>query len=290
MTDPQHTPSAGPTPGPAPAAPSGPARRRARSFTFLVTLSLLAAILAGGFAALGTWQVYRRAWKLDLIERVDQRVHAPAVAAPGNDRWPAVNKADDEYRHVEVRGQFKHDSESFVQAVTEVGSGFWVMSPLLRDDGTTVLINRGFVSPERRDRTTRGAEPSGDVVVTGLLRITEPKGGFLRDNDPAGDRWFSRDVQAIAAARGLTNVAPYFIDAAATPPNANGERSWPIGGLTVIRFPNSHLVYALTWYGLMLMVIFAAWYVARDERRLRQQQEPLTLRANGEREDAPLSD
>ncbi len=38
--------------------------------------------------------------------------------------------------------------------------------------------------------------------MTGLLRLSEPKGAFLRSNDPKDDRWYSRDVAAIAAARG----------------------------------------------------------------------------------------
>ena len=41
--------------------------------------------------------------------------------------------------------------------------------------------------------------------------------------------------------------------------------AWPAAGLTVIAFPNSHLVYALTWYGLALMVLIAAWFVRRSE-------------------------
>ena len=44
---------------------------------------------------------------------------------------------------------------------------------------------------------------------------------------------------------------------------------WPREGLTVVRFSNSHLVYALTWFGLALMVVGAAVVVARYERRLR---------------------
>ena len=77
------------------------------------------------------------------------------------------------------------------------------------------------------------ASPRGPVTVTGLLRITEPGGGFLRRNDPAAGRWYSRDVAAIAAARGLETVAPYFIDADATP-NPGGL---PVGGLTVVTLP-----------------------------------------------------
>jgi len=100
--------------------------------------------------------------------------------------------------------------------------------------------------------------------VTGLLRISEPHGGFLRANQPAARRWYSRDVAEIVKASGVTQAAPYFIDADATP-NAGG---WPRGGLTVIHFANSHLVYALTWFGLAAMVVlWGAWPLTRARRR-----------------------
>jgi surfeit locus 1 family protein len=201
--------------------------------------------------ALGVWQVERRAWKLALIDRVEQRVHAPAQPIPSPASWPAITAAGDEYRHVSVSGYFLHDRETLVQAVTEEGPGYWVLTPLQRADGTLVLINRGFVPSERRDASTRRAgNPDGQVEVSGLLRITEPKGGFLRDNVPQHNRWYSRDVAAIAAARDLQNVAPFFVDADAGSQSGGG----PIGGLTVIRFPNNHLIYALTWFALAFML------------------------------------
>ena len=216
--------------------------------------------LAAVFAALGTWQVQRLFWKLDLIERVDARIHRAAEPAPSEPDWKAIDPARDEYRHVTAAGVFAHDKAVLVQAVTELGAGFWGMTPLARDDGSTVLVNRGFVPSDRRDA---GARASGDlpgrVTVNGLLRITEPGGGFLRSNDPAGDRWFSRDVAAIAAAKGLADVAPYFIDADKAP-NPGGL---PVGGLTVVAFRNSHLVYALTWYAMALMSVAGAWLVHR---------------------------
>ena len=103
---------------------------------------------------------------------------------------------------------------------------------------------------------------SGPVSVTGFLRISEPGGGFLRSNDPAGGRWYSRDVAAIAEAEGLAKVAPYFIDADTTP-NPGGL---PVGGLTVVSFRNSHLVYALTWFALAAMSATASYLIYR--RRL----------------------
>jgi len=222
----------------------------------LAGLCLLGTI---GLIALGAWQLERRTWKLALIDRVDQRIHASAQSIPAPAAWLAVNAASDEYRHVTVTGHFVYDRETLVQAVTDDGRGFWVLTPLRTTDGNVVLVNRGFVPPERREPATRRDGDTGAVTVTGLLRMTEPKGAFLRTNDPSANRWYSRDVAAIAAARGLAPVAPFFIDADATL-NPGG---YPIGGLTVITFANNHLIYALTWFALAFMLASACLSIVR---------------------------
>ncbi len=228
---------------------------------FLAGTALVCATL---LAALGIWQVQRLQWKLDLIARVEARVNAEPVAAPGPSGWNAISPASHEYLRVRLHGRFLHDKEALVQAVTDLDGGYWVIAPLVTEDGFTVLVNRGFVTPQFRDPATRAeGAPEGEATVTGLLRMSEPGGGFLRHNDPQNDRWFSRDVAAIATARGLQDTAPYFVDADATP-NAGG---WPRGGLTSITFSNSHLVYALTWFALMGMALAAAWYVLHEWRR-----------------------
>ena len=240
--------------------------RKSRQLGIDKTLAACALLLFVGFVVLGSWQLQRRAWKLDLIERVTQRVTAPVVDAPGPAQWPRVNTADDEYRHVRLVGRFIPGRDVRVQAVTRIGSGFWLLSPLQGPDGTVVLVNRGFIAP----RSELPTPPEGPVVVTGLLRLTEPGGGFLRQNDPAADRWFSRDVVAIAQSRGLTRsgaVAPYFVDADAAPAGSEPAPGQPVGGLTVLTFANSHLVYALTWYSLALMVAGASVVLARQSAK-----------------------
>lgn len=227
-----------------------------------VSVALL--VLFVGFVALGVWQVQRLAWKTALIAQVDARVHAAPTPAPRPDQWPVVTRQDDQYRRVVLRGTYLHDEETLVQAVTDAGAGFWVMTPLVDARGFTVLVNRGFVPPGRKTPETRAdGQAAGPQTVVGLVRITEPKGGFLRANDPQHDRWRSRDVAAIAARRGLGDVAPYFVDADATP-NPGG---WPLGGLTVIRFPNSHLIYALTWFGMALLTLVGLALFRREWRR-----------------------
>ena len=251
-----------------------PADGGPRSTAVLVALAVTAFGIFAGLVALGTWQVERRAWKRDLIARVERRVQAAAVAAPGPDEWPRISASRDEYRRVHLAGTFLHDRETLVQAVTGLGGGYWVLTPLRRADGSVVLVNRGFVPPERRDRASRGAaEPKGEATISGLLRMTEPSGAFLRRNDPAAGRWYSRDVQAIALSRRLAGVAPYFVDADADAPAGTHDdpasAAGPVGGLTVTDFHDNHLAYALTWYALALMVAAAAGHLLHTERRLR---------------------
>ncbi|KAB1072390.1 SURF1 family protein [Methylobacterium planeticum] len=251
---------------PEPEAPSQSPRSRPARILVGALAGALAVLAFAGLLGLGSWQLERRAWKLDLIARVTERLRVEPVPTPPRPDWPGVT-ADDTYRRVRATGTFLNERETLVQAVTEFGAGFWVLTPLALRDGDVVMVNRGFVPTERRDPAFRSAGwITGETTIVGLLRLSEPGGAFLRANDPTAGRWYSRDIAAIAAARGLGNAAPYFIDADATPVPGG----LPVGGLTVIAFRNDHLVYALTWYALALMLAGAGIYLIHDARRSRR--------------------
>lgn len=221
---------------------------------------LFLALAFAGFTALGLWQVQRLHWKHALIARVDGRIHAAAVPAPARVQWPRITAESAEYRRIFVQGHYLQHHDTHVQALTELGAGAWVLTPLQTADGA-VLVNRGFVP----DDEMAAPPPGGELRVEGLLRISEPNGRVLRRNDPAADRWYSRDVVAIAGKRGLRDAAPWFLDADALAP----REAWPRGGMTVVHFRDHHLQYALTWFALALLAAFFAWKVVSSERQLR---------------------
>lgn len=233
-------------------------KTRPRSTGLLIGLSIVAAALVAALLALGVWQVHRLAWKRDLIHKVETRVHARPITAP------RTAGGDDAYVRVTASGKFLHDRATLVQALTARGAGYWVLTPLVTDRGFTLLVNRGFVPGEARQAYGR---PDGTVRVTGLLRLSEPRGGFLRANDPTADRWHSRDVEAIGKARRVpAPLANYFVDAEAGP----AKDARPIGGLTVIDFPNNHLSYAITWFALAAMVAGGYILLMRHEWKERR--------------------
>lgn len=200
---------------------------------------------------LGTWQVQRLYWKEGLLQTIDQRTHsAPAPLAEVEKRFAATGDVD--YTPVTVTGSFLHRGERHFFATWEGQSGFDVFTPLHLEDGRFVLINRGFVPYDLKDAAKRPqSQGAGQVTVTGLARdpLSAKPSTMLPDNDPHKNIFYWKDRDAMAASAGLpagAELVPFFIDADATP-NPGGL---PVGGVTLIELPNSHLQYAVTWYGL----------------------------------------
>jgi surfeit locus 1 family protein len=232
--------------------------RRSLLVPALASLVALAVLLG-----LGTWQLQRRAWKDALIQQIEARAYGPPGEILPESAWSGWRAEEDEFRKVRLTGTILHQHEAPVHglAPAERGApvqGVYLFTPLQLASGGLVFVNRGFVPLELRDPATRPqSQPTGEVTVTGIVRAGEERNWFTPNDDPAKNRWFARDPQAMAQARSLERVAPFYVEADATP-NPGG---WPRGGQTRLNLPNNHLQYALTWYGIALTLIgvFAAF-------------------------------
>ncbi|MEM8818170.1 MAG: SURF1 family protein [Pseudomonadota bacterium] len=223
-----------------------------------IDLTILAAAIAVfvTLISLGNWQMRRLEWKLTLIEAVETRAYGDAVGLPVGE----IDADRHAYLRVAVEGTYRHDLTQRVKAITELGGGHWVLTPLMSPIGP-VWVNRGFVPSGLRP--AMWTKPEGIVAVEGLLRISEPQGTLLERNDPDAGRWVSRDVLALSLDAGLADALPFFIDA----DHASTATAWPRGGLTVLTFRNNHLQYAMTWYAMATLFAAGMAYVVRDRLR-----------------------
>jgi surfeit locus 1 family protein len=237
------------------------ARRRLRTLLglFIPAVAVFAALIA-----LGTWQLQRKAWKEELIATLNERLAAPPGALPAPATWPALKRDDAEYRRVAFSAIFDDDKEALVYAAASAfrpdvsGPGYWVFTPARLADGGVVMINRGFVPQDRADPATRlGGHVTGPIAITGTLRWPDARSFFAPSDEPAHNLWFLRDPAAIAAAKGLKDAAPFYVEQEAPVPPGG----LPQPGKLEVRLRNEHLQYAVTWYGLalVLMVIFMVW-------------------------------
>lgn len=245
-------------------------RRAARPFWRWVRRIATLVLLAVSFTiliALGTWQVHRLQWKEELLSDIAER---RAMAPVGVDKLGAelASGGDVDYRPVNVTGTFDHAHEQYFFATHDGEPGYYVYTPLKLAGGEFIFINRGFVPYDRKDASTRPAgQVAGEVTVTGLARsrLDAKPSMMVPDNDLAKNIFYWKDMDAMTTHAGLTKgrVLQFFIDANDAP-NPGGL---PIGGVTQFDFPNNHLQYAVTWYGLaatLAVVVAIFWF--RDRR------------------------
>ena len=100
----------------------------------------------------------------------------------------------------------------------------------------------------------------------GALRWPERAGWFTPAGEPERNLWFARDQRAIAAAKGWGSVAPFYVEQEAPAPPGG----LPLPGKLVVNLPDNHLQYAITWFGLAVVLagVFAA--LARAQWRERR--------------------
>ena len=241
-------PLATPPAGAAGATRTGSAARTAyrRFIVPGLTTTMMMLILLG----LGTWQVYRLHWKQRILQQISLAEAAPPIPLPA---------APSPYVKVFVTGRFRFDQAAWFGAdVRDIESGTqlgaYQVVPLERTGAPTVLVERGW-APDKRQ--TPLDDPAGQVTVTGYVHPGDHPSWFSAADDAPSRRFFTLDPDAIAAAVGVHQPEPFVL--VALGPSTPGI--YPAPAQHLPQPPNNHLSYAVTWYGLalVLVVIFIVW-------------------------------
>ena len=228
-------------------------RLRPALWPTLISLPILVLSLT-----LGVWQLERREWKRDILDRMVMNQAAPPLSL---DELLKGDPLRHEYGRVKVAGTFEHGKEFHLAARSLKNKvGLQVVTPLKTDDGRVVLFDRGWIPSEKKEPSKRAeGQVAGRVELTGIVRRSQIKGRFVPDSVPDRNVWFHVDVplmRQLAGAPRDPKLDTFFLDADAAP-NPGGA---PVGAQTRLDIPNDHMQYAITWF--LLALALAGVYLA----------------------------
>ncbi|MDP7149543.1 MAG: SURF1 family protein [Paracoccaceae bacterium] len=184
---------------------------------------------------LGSWQMDRLEWKERVIADIEARVDAAPVGIPDA---PQVD--NDRYLPVEVSGTFLENEITVLASTKQVGAMYRIIAPFRTDGGRMIMIDRGFVLDELRDRP----RPKGAATLVGNLYWPDEVDSFTPEPDLDAGIWFARDIPNMARALG---TEPVLLVVRRTSQSGNGITPLPVDTSLI---PNKHFEYAVTWYGL----------------------------------------
>lgn len=235
--------------------------------------------------ALGTWQVQRLKWKVALIDELEEKLEREPMPLPPqikcvprlvpgslrSDFGSLAALPDFSFRKVVLKGRWDNAHAILLGPRVRDGTiGYHLVVPFVRTDGSTVLVDRGFVSKDLAQTAKQNQSTvQGEVEILGMLRTAQPRNSFTPDNLPDEGKWYWADVDAMAAHAGgeASGVQPVFIEEvfgaseiehscghfSCTLEGHAGDASsrishgYPVGRSPTVDVRNSHVSYIVTW-------------------------------------------
>jgi len=236
--------------------------RTRRWLGFAALTLVLAAVMTG----LGRWQLSR----YQARHAVNARIAAAARATPvpvgqvlAVDRPPAGDLA---WTRVEAAGRYDPAHQILARDRTVDGTvGFEVLVPLVLDDGSAVLVDRGWLAPASTGANTPPAVPAapdGRVTVTGRVHLPESRPDRPRTVDGR------TEVRRISPAV-LAPVLPYRLLGGYLVVDAQQPAADPAFGTIASDHQNDWLNagYTVQWWAFALLTLGAFGWAARREAR-----------------------
>jgi surfeit locus 1 family protein len=224
-----------------------------RPWPWRAVVVFLAALLSVGVTArLGVWQLHRAAEKQALQDTLDTRSTQPVLAPHALARTP--EQAALQYqRRVLLRGEWRPEGTVFLENRQMLGRpGFFVLTPLQLAPGDVVLVQRGWVPRDLRDRTLVPSLPLPQGTVEVLGRVAPPPPRLYDFAGPAASSPIRQNLDLAAHAQALgVPLRPLTVlqldppgPAAQTPDGLLRQWAAPASGVA------THHGYAFQWFAL----------------------------------------
>ena len=218
-----------------------------KAFLFQLFVILFVTI----FCALGTWQLYRLQWKLELISEITYGLNSSPI------EYSTLIKKN--YQRVTTKGKFDYDKQIYLYSLNDNGKpGYDVITPFRTNRNENVLINRGWIVKELKDNPSINLKNESEKKIIGLLREIYKPNMFKPDNDLKNNIWFSINLEDLKKATGVQfNNFVIFLE--------DNQSKTPLPKKISIDVPNNHLKYAITWYAISISIIFYYLYFRRKK-------------------------
>jgi cytochrome oxidase assembly protein ShyY1 len=230
----------------------------------------IAAIFAVACLFLGRWQWGRHEDKTANADRINSHYSASPVPLSSAMPRPDVDLAQgQDWTMVTATGRYAAEHLMLVRNRPNYGVfGYEVVVPLELSDGTSLLVDRGWIPNGRTaaEPSTTPATPTGVITVTGWLRQGEPSLGRKMSNGQLA----SINLAEARAQSGTALYGAYLIRRSeAGPPGQRIEHPQPLAPPVTDLGP--HLAYALQWWlavpvGFVLVYVWVRReYLERDD-------------------------
>jgi cytochrome oxidase assembly protein ShyY1 len=250
-----------------------------------VLFALVVAFLAWVATQLGQWQFHRLEERKAENRIVSTNLERPPVPVDEVLDTSIAPRAADEWRRVTARGRWDDDHTIVLKYQTrDQGAGVDVVTPLVTDSGTAVLVDRGWVATGN----TGGSRPEPPPATEGQVTVT----GWVR-RDATGSATAVNDLSTRAiSSKAIAEVTPYplyrgFLDLEKQSPE-------PARELAQTELPDDtsegpHFFYGLQWWFFGALAVFGFCYLAWDESRQRRRRRAGVGRREDEGEGARTS-
>ena len=223
-----------------------------------VTIVAIATIVAAVCIALGFWQLQRLADRRALNAAIERERSRDPVLIP-----TAAGGEVEPYTPVRASGTFDTEREVLVYGRSLDGEpGHLVVTPLVFQDGTAVLVIRGWVPFDHQTvPVTDAAAPAGELTIHGFLVPDGGDGSTVPDESGVIGRL---DVEGIGSTLPYPVLALAIRQTEQAPPQPS-ELPIPLPQEELSEGP--HLSYAIQWFCFAAIAVVGAVILVRRERR-----------------------